>query len=146
MPGWVDKPLFPSMALFGAYLGIDDFSIWLRSVSLNLNREMDERNRLVAPTPKNQITLVFNSTDNPNLLDWMDTPGRRRSGTITYVDAGGNLQRITHFTNAFCLAYEEEFDSQPDATPFITTLTISAETLSFDDIAQFNHWPPLTLN
>lgn len=134
------------MELFGAYLGIDNFSIWLRSVSLSLHQELDDQDRPRQRLPANRITFVFNSTDNPNLLDWMDTPGRRRSGSVTYVDTAGNVKRITHFTNAFCLAFEEEFGRQPEATSFVTTLTISAEALSFDDMAHFNHWPPLTLN
>lgn len=134
------------MDLFGAYLGIDDFSIWLRSVSLSLHQDRDDRNRPARQTPANQLTFVFNSTDNPNLLDWIDTPGRRRNGSVTYVDTAGNVKRITHFTNAFCLAFEEGFGGQPEATPFVTTLTISAETLSFGDMGRFNHWPPLPFN
>ncbi len=135
------------MALFGAYLGIGDFSVWLRSVTLSLHREMDAQDRPVGGTPANELTLVFNSIDNPHLLAWVETPGQRRNGSVTYVSETGRIERITQFTGALCLAYQDKFNSRPDApTPFITTLTISAETLSFDEAAHFAHWPPLAFN
>lgn len=134
------------MNLFGAYLGIDDFSIWLRSVTLSVHRDLNEDGRPVPDADVSELTFMFDSTDNPLILDWIETPDRRHSGSITYVDSSGSVMRVAHFTNAFCLSFEEDFNSRPGASPFITTLTVSAETISFGQSTHFDHWPPLAFN
>lgn len=134
------------MNLFGAYLSLGNFSIWLRSVSLSIRRTPNDANHPVSQTGVNTLTLVFNSTTDPVVKKWIDTPGQRWSGSVTYVDSTGGIQRVTHFTDAFCLTVEEAFDSRPGVVSFVTTLTISAETLSVGARPHINHWPPLAFN
>lgn len=128
-----------------AYLTVGNFSIWLRSMGLSVRHEVDDVGRPIPGSCHQELTLVFNTTNHWLMQDWMETPGRRHSGSVTVIQPSGQVVRVTNFERAFCLTVKDAFDSQLP-TPFVTTLVISPERLSFGQLARVTNWPPISDN
>ncbi len=133
------------MNRIGAYLTIDQFSLWLRSLNLHVHKEVDDLDLPIDEAYTTQLTLVFDSTRNPVILDWIHLPDERLSGSVTVIEPEGRAIRVINFNDAYCLAFQEEYNSG-SAAPFVTTLTISPETISFGLRPNAANWPPLAFN
>jgi len=88
-----------------------------------------------------QISVLIESTNKTDFLDWMISPNMIKDGEIIFYkrDNLSSLKTVV-FKEAYCLNYHEDFDAVSDQ-PLKTRITISAKELKVKDTTFKNNWP-----
>lgn len=131
-----------------AYLTVGSFTTWLRTYTLNVERDMPDywNSSMPLPLPTSQLTLTFEAISHPLLLAWIDTPDLGLSGTVTTLTEGDEVQQVISFTDAYCLnAWQDVSPNDPES---ITqqTVVVSLNVTSCTVPPNFVHWPPISSN
>jgi hypothetical protein len=108
--------------------------------SYDLNQEVDATGRPSSITRGGRIRLTVESTADPFVFEWMVNNFERKDGSITFVkrDTDAKLKEL-RFTEAYCVKYEEDFESR-DNNPLRETFTLSAKEITVGNGVHSNEW------
>lgn len=86
------------------------------------------------------IELELESTSSTEFFDWMASPDKRKSGSVTFYrrDAMSRLKRLD-FTDALCVSYHEYFHAE-GSHPMVTKMKLSAREITLEDVSVVNDW------
>jgi hypothetical protein len=77
------------------------------------------------------INMVVESSNDTQLIDWMLQSDAKKSGKIEILMKS---KKVIGFKNAYCVQYHESFNYQGGEQPMTISFTISAETITVDNI------------
>ncbi|SEA00007.1 type VI secretion system tube protein TssD [Bizionia paragorgiae] len=126
---------------FLSKLTIDDESMNVLKCSFSFEQGADNTGRPSQRPKGGQISILIESTNKTDFLEWMISPNMVKSGEIIFYkrDNLSSLKTII-FKDAYCLKYVEDFDAVSDE-PLQTSLVISAKELTVKDTTFRNNWP-----
>lgn len=126
---------------FLSKLTIDDESMNVLKCSFSFEQGADNTGRPSQRPKGGQISILIESTNKTDFLEWMISPNMVKSGEIIFYkrDNLSSLKTIV-FKDAYCLKYVEDFDSVSDE-PLKTSLVISAKEITVKDTTFKNNWP-----
>ncbi|MDX1270539.1 type VI secretion system tube protein TssD [Bizionia paragorgiae] len=126
---------------FLSKLTIDDESMNVLKCSFSFEQGADNTGRPSQRPKGGQISILIESTNKTDFLEWMISPNMVKSGEIIFYkrDNLSSLKTII-FKDAYCLKYLEDFDAVSDE-PLQTSLVISAKELTVKDTTFRNNWP-----
>ena len=126
---------------FLSKLTIDDESMNVLKCSFSFEQAADNTGRPSQRPKGGQISILIESTNKTDFLEWMISPNMVKSGEIIFYkrDNLSSLKTII-FKDAYCLKYVEDFDAVSDE-PLQTSLVISAKELTVKDTTFRNNWP-----
>jgi len=126
---------------FLSKLTIDDESMNVLKCSFSFEQGADNTGRPSQRPKGGQISILIESTNKTDFLEWMISPNMVKSGEIIFYkrDNLSSLKTIV-FKDAYCLKYLEDFDSVSDE-PLKTSLVISAKEITVKDTTFKNNWP-----
>lgn len=110
--------------------------------TLRLNQTIDQNNRPNGAPSGGVFNITIESSNKADLLEWMLSHTMMKTGQLTFSrrDAQSSM-RTVRFIDAFCVGYNEHFDSVNDK-PMQIDLTISARLLKFGGSLEVrNQWP-----
>jgi len=126
---------------FLSKLTIDDETMNVLKCSFSFEQGSDITGRPSQRPRGGQISVLIESTNKTDFLDWMISPNMVKDGEIIFYkrDNLSSLKTII-FKEAYCLNYEEDFDAVSDQ-PLKTKIVISAKELKVKDTTFKNNWP-----
>lgn len=77
------------------------------------------------------INMVVESSNDTQLIDWMLKADAKKSGKI---EIQMKSKKVIGFKNAYCVQYHESFNYQGGDQPMTISFTLSAESISVDNI------------
>lgn len=131
------------MASFTAVLSISTlFETDINAFTMGLHQTIDGLGRPASQTHGGQLTITFNTTNDPIITGWMMNPTLQRDGSVTFYNLVGQEMKTIAFTNAYCIDLDEAFDGTDNGVHMETTIVISPEKITVSGIAHDNDWPP----
>ena len=130
------------MASFRAKLTIGNFKTNLDSFVLEIHQQIDSLGRPASPTFGGTICMAFDTPTDPLVSKWMFDPAMQKSGVVVLRDLVGRTMKEIHFTGAFCVAQDIDFDAYSSAK-LTTTITVSPEKITVSDMKHDNSWAPI---
>ena len=130
---------------FKGILFVDAQPFNIVRMKLSFFQPMDGNGRPNAQPNGGFISLAVESSKESKLLmSWMLSPDTTKAGEITFIqrDNEGSMKSIS-FENAHCVAYDEVFEAT-GTNPMLTQLTISAKSLSCEDVKLDKDWEGLS--
>lgn len=126
---------------FLSKLTIDDESMNVLQCSFSFEQGSDYTGRPSQKPRGGQISILIESTNKTDFLEWMISPNMTKNGEIIFYkrDNLSSLKTIK-FKEAYCLNYNEDFDSVSDE-PLKTYIVISAKEITVKDTTFKNNWP-----
>ena len=126
---------------FLSKLTIDDESMNVLKCSFSFEQGADNTGRPSQKPRGGQISILIESTNKTDFLEWMISSNMTKSGEIIFYkrDNLSSLKTVK-FSEAYCLSYNEDFDSVSDE-PLKTHVVISAKEISIKDTTFKNNWP-----
>ncbi|MEL0644966.1 type VI secretion system tube protein TssD [Olleya sp. Ti.3.14] len=126
---------------FLSKLTIDDQTMNVLKCSFAFEQGADFTGRPSQRPRGGQITILIESTNKTDFLEWMISSNMTKSGEIIFYkrDNLSSLKTIK-FKDAYCLNYVEDFDAVSDE-PLKTHIVISAKEISIKDTTFKNNWP-----
>lgn len=122
--------------------GYDDREVI--SVNYQFNQQIDVEGQPTGTTRGGILTIKVKSTDsgNTDLLDWVCDSYLSKDGTITWPRRDGSTMKTLAFKDAFCVGYEENFDStNSQLQNEVITITCRQLTVTGKGSVQYdNHW------
>lgn len=114
------------------------------SVHYQFNQQIDVEGQPTGTTRGGVITVKVKSTDagNTDLLDWVCDSYLAKNGTVTWPRRDGSTMKTLSFTDAYCVGYEETFDSTDSQLQNeVITITCRQLTVTGKGSVQYdNHW------
>ncbi len=114
------------------------------SVHYQFNQQIDVEGQPTGTTRGGVLTVKVKSTDagNTDLLDWVCDSYLAKNGTITWPRRDGSTMKTLSFTDAYCVGYEETFDSTDSQLQNeVITITCRQLTVTGKGSVQYdNHW------
>lgn len=114
------------------------------SVHYQFNQQIDVEGQPTGTTRGGVITIKVKSTDagNTDLLDWVCDSYLAKNGTVTWPRRDGSTMKTLVFTDAYCVGYEETFDSTDSQLQNeVITVTCRQLTVTGKGSVQYdNHW------
>ncbi len=119
---------------------IEDDTMNVLSCSFSFQQGADSTGKPSQRPKGGQITVVIESTNKTDFLEWMISPNMTKDGEIIFYkrDNMSGLKTIK-FKEAYCLNYDEDFDAVND-NPLKTRIVISAKEISVKDTTFTNNW------
>ncbi len=119
---------------------IEDDTMNVLSCSFSFQQGADSTGKPSQRPKGGQITVVIESTNKTDFLEWMISPNMTKDGEITFYkrDNMSSLKTIK-FKEAYCLNYDEDFDAVND-NPLKTRIVISAKEVTVKDTTFVNNW------
>ncbi len=126
---------------FLSQLTIDDDTMNVLKCSFAFEQGADFTGRPSQKPRGGQVTIVIESTNKTDFLEWMISSQMTKNGEIIFYkrDNMSSLKTLK-FTDAYCLSYHEDFDAIGDE-PLKTKVVISAKELKIKDTTFSNNWP-----
>ncbi|OAB78743.1 type VI secretion system tube protein TssD [Cochleicola gelatinilyticus] len=126
---------------FLAKLNIDDDEMNVLECSFGFEQGSDYTGRPSQKPRGGQISVLIESTNKTDFLEWMISPNMTKKGKITFFkrDHMSSLKTV-EFSDAYCLKYNEDFNSI-DSQPLKTRILLSAKEVSVKDTVFRNDWP-----
>ena len=116
----------------------------VESVNYQFNQQIDVQGQPTGTTRGGVITVKVKSTDtgNTDLLDWVCDSYLAKNGTITWPRRDGSTMKTLAFTDAYCVGYEENFDSgNSQLQNEVITITCRQLVVTGKGSVQYdNHW------
>ena len=84
--------------------------------------------------------MAFNTTADPLVAEWMFSPSKQLSGTVTLRELDGRTLKTITFSNAYCIEMDEFFDGTANSAKMTTTLTIFPEKVTVGQVQHDNDW------
>ena len=119
--------------------GVQDIAI--NAFTMDMHQSADTLGRPASPVSGGQLSITFNTTNNPTITGWMINPSQQRNGTVRFYDLVGRTMKVIEFTNAYCIDMEENFEGTDDWMQMETTIVVSPETITVGYIPHDNNWP-----
>ncbi len=119
---------------------IEDDTMNVLSCSFSFQQGSDSTGKPSQRPKGGQITVVIESTNKTDFLEWMISPNMTKDGEIVFYkrDNMSSLKTIK-FKEAYCLNYDEDFDAVND-NPLKTRIVISAKEVTVKDTTFVNNW------
>lgn len=126
---------------FLSKLSIDDETMNVLKCSFSFEQGADNTGRPSQKPRGGQITILIESTNKTDFLEWMISPNMTKNGEVVFYkrDNLSSLKTVK-FKEAYCLSYKEDFDAVSDE-PLQTSIVISAKEISIKDTTYLNNWP-----
>lgn len=126
---------------FLSKITIDDETMNVLKCSFSFEQGADSTGRPSQKPRGGQISVLIESTNKTDFLEWMISPNMTKNGEIVFFkrDNMSSLKTI-RFTEAYCLSYNEDFDAV-SSDPLKTQIVISAKEISVRDTTFTNNWP-----
>lgn len=126
---------------FLSQLTIDDDTMNVLKCSFSFEQGADYNGRPSQKPRGGQVSILLESTNKTDFLDWMISPNMTKDGEIIFYkrDNMSSLKTIV-FKEAYCLSYNEDFDAVSD-DPLRTQVVISAKEIKVKDTTFVNNWP-----
>ena len=126
---------------FLAKLNIDDNEMNVLECSFGFHQGADNSGRPSQKPRGGQITILIESTNKTDFLEWMISSNMTKNGNIVFYkrDNMSSLKTVD-FSEAYCLDYVEDFDAV-SAEPLKTRVVISAKEISIKGTTYKNNWP-----
>jgi len=126
---------------FLSQLTIDDDTMNVLKCSFSFEQGADSTGRPSQKPKGGQISVLLESTNKTDFLDWMIAANMTKDGEIVFYkrDNMSSLKTIK-FKGAYCLRYQEDFDAV-GSEPLRTHIIISAKELSVKSTTFTNNWP-----
>lgn len=113
-------------------------------VHYQFNQQIDVEGQPTGTTRGGVLTVKVKSTDagNTDLLDWVCDSYLAKNGTLTWPRRDGSTMKTLTFTDAYCVGYEETFDSTDSQLQNeVITITCRQLTVTGKGSVQYdNHW------
>ncbi|AEH02102.1 type VI secretion system tube protein TssD [Lacinutrix sp. 5H-3-7-4] len=124
---------------FLAKLTIDDQEFNVLSFSFDVNQQVNHGSaRPTGLAIINHIHISIESAENSGFFGWSVNSYEQKDGEIVFYKRDAMASsRTLKFTGAFCVNYNEVFQSN-SANPMITNLVLTVETLELDDTLYIN--------
>lgn len=125
---------------FKSKLVVGGKTLNILNAEYKLFQETDATGRPSSITRGGEVTISVESTGDSFFYEWMTDNFDRKDGTIEYSkrDTDAKLKEVK-FTEAYMVAYKEEFDST-GSNPLVETFTISARELTIGNGTKVNEW------
>ena len=126
---------------FLAKLNIDDNEMNVLECSFGFHQGADNTGRPSQKPRGGQITILIESTNKTDFLEWMISSNMTKNGSIIFYkrDNLSSLKTVD-FSEAYCLDYVEDFDAI-GSQPLKTRVVISAKEVSIKGTTYTNNWP-----
>jgi len=126
---------------FLAKLNIDDDQMNVLECSFGFHQGADNTGRPSQKPRGGQITILIESTNKTDFLEWMISSNMTKNGSIVFYkrDNMSSLKTVD-FSEAYCLDYVEDFDAI-GSQPLKTRVVISAKEVSIKGTTYTNNWP-----
>ncbi|WP_260391893.1 type VI secretion system tube protein TssD [Apibacter muscae] len=96
-------------------------------------KRTDSTSKPSGETLGGEIELTIESRGKMNLVEWVLSPDKEKSGVIIFYRRDGMSKLFDiHFDKAYCIKFHEKFNSTGNE-PMQITLTIAAKTLKFNN-------------
>lgn len=124
---------------FLAKLSIDDQEYNVLSFSFDVNQQVSHGSARPTGQPIiNNLHVSIESAANSGFFMWSVSPYEQKDGEIIFYKRDTMASsRTLQFTGAFCVNYNEIFQSD-SSNPMITNLVLTVETLELDDTSYVN--------
>jgi len=114
----------------------------LLSCSFSFTQDFDQRGLTKSEVKGGVISLVMNSIDDQEIMQWMFSLKADKSGKITF--SGEETEKIfktIEFKDARCVAYHESFVRDSE---MVQEITISAREVTISGVTHLNKWTKYT--
>ncbi len=112
--------------------------ILLLSCSFGFTQDIDQRGLPKSEVKGGVITLVMNSIDDQEIMQWMFSAKSDKNGKIIF--SGTDTEKIfktLEFRDARCIAYHESFTRDSE---MVEEITISAREVTLSGVTHINTW------
>lgn len=116
----------------------------VRSLTQHTHQDTAANGTATAHPSNGELRLVLDVVPNDVLLPtWAYSPHRPLPATVVFDALDGGSQLLTLvLEDAYCVSYEEHFETTPDATAALYCIvSIVARTITKQGIAYTNPWP-----
>ena len=124
---------------FLAKLIIDDKEYDVLSFSFGVDQQVNHGSARPSGMPIiNQLSILIESTGNSGFFGWSISPYEQKDGKIIFYKRDAMASsRTLEFTGAFCVNYNESFNST-DTNPMVTSIVLAVESVILDDSQYIN--------
>lgn len=124
---------------FLAKLTIDDQEYNVLKFSFGVAQKIHNNSARPSSMPIiNKLNIVIESHSNTGFFGWSISPYEQKDGEIIFYKRDAMASsRILKFKGAFCINYNDDFDSDSE-NPMVTTLVLAPETVELDDSTYTN--------
>ena len=115
----------------------------VRSLTQHTHQATDANGTAAAHPTSGELRLVLDVVPNDVLLPtWAYSPHRALPATVVFDALDGGSQRLTLVLDeAYCVSYEEHFESGGDGAALYCVVSVVARTITKQGIAYTNLWP-----
>ena len=115
---------------FKATLFVEDKELTVLKCKYSISQNSDHKGHPSERPKGGNMSVVVESTDETFLFDWAASETQMKSGSVKFYrrDAMSTMKELT-FTDAYCLHYEDDFESKGEV-PMQIRLVISAREIS----------------
>ncbi len=126
---------------FLSKLTIGDDTMNVLKCSFSFEQGSDTTGRPSQKPRGGQISILLESTNKTDFLEWMISSNMTKNGEIIFYkrDNMSSLKTIK-FSEAYCLNYNEDFNAVGDE-PLKTKVVVSAKEITIKDTTFKNNWP-----
>ncbi|MDC1161807.1 type VI secretion system tube protein TssD [Tenacibaculum sp.] len=126
---------------FLSQLTINDDTMNVLRCSFSFDQGADNTGRPSQSPRGGQITVLIESTNKTDFLEWMISTNMTKDGEIVFYkrDNMSSLKTIK-FKEAYCLNYQEDFDAV-SSDPLKTRIVISSKEITIKDTTFKQNWP-----
>jgi hypothetical protein len=112
--------------------------ISLLSCNFGFTQDVDQRGMPKSEVKGGLITVVFESTDDTYIIQWMISPTADKEGKIDFFsEEDSKALKTLNFKDARCVSYHESFVRDGS---MITEITISAREINLSAVKHKNAW------
>lgn len=130
------------MSSFRCLLVLDAQEMPVVRCTYEFSQPTGSRGRVAAKVRGGRISLELDVPHHDQLLAWAADPHKKRSGAVLFLETDRPmLSEQLAFTDAFCVAYTEDFDSGagPEGA-YRCTLQLSAAKLALGAVEHDSAW------
>jgi hypothetical protein len=126
---------------FLSKLKVDDESYNVITARYAIEKPTDDASHPSGRIQGGRIILELESTKNVSLFDWAATEERTKNGElILYNRDSFSIFRKIKFTNAYCIRFEEFFNSS-NTEPVYCEIILACHKMEIKDAKFNNEWP-----
>lgn len=109
---------------------------------MQFSQQVNHHNLPIGEVCGGTITITLSGQLDENVTAWMMTVNEKQNGTIHFFNNKGKITEnallVILFNNAYCVRYHTVLD--PLGSGMLTTLVISAHTLTMGNVEYKNRW------